>query len=87
VQAAVKETLLSMCGEYVIVVGVGDATNTDMGASVDSSCAPTKYRFEGMFVVSQTSVPVPDPLTPTEYAYDICSASTIDPLKGIRSTI
>jgi hypothetical protein len=85
-QAAVNAILPSMVGEYVMVVGTSDITKTDMGASLDSICVPIKYRFEGTFVVFQTNVFVPAPVTPTEYACDVCAASTIDVLKGIISS-
>jgi hypothetical protein len=75
-----------MIGEYVRVVGVSDITKTDMGASLNSICVPRKYSFDGTFVVFQTNVLVPAPVTPTEYAYDVCTSSTIDVLKGIISS-
>jgi hypothetical protein len=49
-----------------MVVGVVDATNIDMGISVLAICAPMKYTFDGTFVVSQTRVLVPAPVTPVE---------------------
>jgi hypothetical protein len=64
--AAVKAYPKFTYGLYTMVVGTTDATNTESGASMSFSCVPRKYRFDGIFVVSQTNEFVPVPVTPTE---------------------